>query len=66
MEKFKRDRDGEIFQDDLTENDGPSGAELEEGAEQLHLDPNIDSQEDDELEPKFAEELKKSGHPSGN
>ncbi len=49
MDKLKRDRDGEIFQDDLTENESmPSPSRREDAEETRRLDPNIDSQEDDE------------------
>lgn len=49
MDKVRRDRDGEIFQDDLTENESmPSPARREDDDEDLQLDPNVDSQEDDE------------------
>lgn len=49
MEKPGRDRDGEIFQDDLTENESkPRGAVREDAEETLELDPQVDSQEDDE------------------
>lgn len=49
QDKRKRDEFGEIFQDDLTENESkPRGAVREEVEETLKLDPNVDSQEDDE------------------
>lgn len=49
MEKIRRDRDGEIFQDDLTENQSkPRGPRREEDEETLNLDPDVDSQEADE------------------
>jgi hypothetical protein len=44
---MERDRDGEPFEDDFTENRGPSGPRREEEAERLTLDPEVDSQEDD-------------------
>lgn len=47
MEKFARDRSGEIFEDDLTENDLPSGAVRDDAQATLRLDPDIDSQEAD-------------------
>ena len=47
-EGFPRDRDGEIFQDDLTENESePSPAKLEEEAHGEKLDPGVDSEEGD-------------------
>lgn len=49
QDKRKRDEFGELFQDTFTENQSkPSGAIREEVEETLKLDPNIDSQEDDE------------------
>lgn len=49
MDKLPRDRRGEIFQDELTENESmPSPARREKANDSLQLDPNIDSQEDDE------------------
>ena len=48
--KRKRDEFGEIFQDDLTENESKApGPIREDEEEKLTLDPGIDSQEDDEL-----------------
>lgn len=48
MEKPARDRDGEIFEDDLTDNESePDGPVREDAAETLELDPQVDSQEDD-------------------
>jgi hypothetical protein len=44
---MQRDRDGEPFQNDFTDNRGPSGPEQEENAEQEVLDPDVDSQEGD-------------------
>jgi hypothetical protein len=44
---MERDRDGEPFQDDFTDNGGPSGPEQEENAEREVLDPDVDSQEGD-------------------
>jgi len=44
----KRDPSGAYFQDAFTENRGAGNAEKEDGAEHLHLDPNVDSQADDE------------------
>lgn len=43
----ERDRDGEPFQDDFTENRGPSGSESEDVAEQIKMDPDVDSEDDD-------------------
>ena len=48
-DKLARDRRGEIFQDELTENESmPSPARREDADENLQLDPQVDSQEDDE------------------
>lgn len=48
MGSFKRDEFGEIFQDDLTENESkPRGPVRDEIAETERLDPNVDSEEDD-------------------
>ena len=48
MEKEPKDRAGEIFEDDLTENqsklDGPERDDLEHNEE---MDPGVDSQEGD-------------------
>jgi hypothetical protein len=48
-DKLPRDRDGEIYQDELTENESmPSPARREDANEDLQLDSQVDSQEDDE------------------
>ena len=44
---MKRDRDGEPFQDDFTENRGPNAEQEEDEAENETLDPDVDSQDDD-------------------
>jgi hypothetical protein len=44
---MNRDRDGVPFEDDFTENRGPSAEEEEDTAEDLVLDPDVDSQDDD-------------------
>jgi hypothetical protein len=44
----ERDRDGVPFEDDFTENRGPSGSQLEDEAEREKPDPDVDSQADDE------------------
>ena len=46
---FPRDRSGEIFENDLTEENEATPVEREEGAEQLHGDPDVDSQAADEF-----------------
>lgn len=66
MDNTKRDRDGEIFQDDLTDNEGMHPPAREQAAHHLKPDPGINSQEADAKNPEFAEELKKSGHASGH
>ncbi len=48
MEKLPKDRAGEIFQDDLTENQTkPGGARREDAGRNEKIDPDVDSQEDD-------------------
>ena len=48
MDKIPKDRSGEIFQDDLTENESkPRGPERDDTAHSEELDPDVDSQEDD-------------------
>ncbi len=48
MDKRKRDEFGEIFQDDLTENESkPRGSVRDEQEEETTLDPDVDSQADD-------------------
>lgn len=48
-DKLPRDRSGEIFQDELTENQSkPRPSRLEDAAHNQRLDPNVDSQEGDE------------------
>jgi len=45
---MERDRAGEPFQDDFTENRGPDPVEKEENAETETPDPDVDSQAGDE------------------
>lgn len=66
MSDVKRDRSGEIFQNDTTENEGARRGEIEDQQAKLQPDPDVDSQEADEKNPAFARELKKTGHASGN
>jgi len=48
MEKRQTDRDGEIFQDDLTENESkPRGSVRDDAEGQLTLDSQVDSEEAD-------------------
>jgi hypothetical protein len=47
--RFARDRDGEIFQSDLTEEDLPDPAEREEADHELQSDPDVDSEAGDEF-----------------
>ncbi len=48
MEKLPKDRDGEIFQDDLTENQSkPRGPRRDDAERDEKMDPGVDSQEDD-------------------
>jgi hypothetical protein len=44
---MERDRFGEPFQDDFTDNRGPDGAQQDEQAARERLDPDVDSQSDD-------------------
>jgi hypothetical protein len=47
-DKLGRDRSGEIFQDDLTENETKArGEKRDDAAATLQMDPDIDSQEAD-------------------
>lgn len=66
MGEHKRDRTGEIFQNDMTENEGAQPPVREQASHHLRPDGGVDSQEADEKNPDFAEELKKSGHSSGH
>ncbi|MBV8491306.1 MAG: hypothetical protein JO199_12320 [Candidatus Eremiobacteraeota bacterium] len=43
----RRDRRGEIFENDLTEEDSASPPARDDGAHAEKLDPNVDSQEGD-------------------
>jgi hypothetical protein len=48
MDKLPKDRDGEIFQDDLTENQSKEGGtRRDDAARDESMDPGVDSQEDD-------------------
>jgi hypothetical protein len=47
--RFARDRDGEIFHSDLTEEDLPDPAEREQADHELQSDPDVDSQAGDEF-----------------
>lgn len=48
MDKLQRDRHGEIFQDELTENQStPRPSRREDAEATRRLDPNVDSQEGD-------------------
>jgi hypothetical protein len=47
--RFRRDRAGEIFQSDLTEEDLPAPPVREEADHDPRSDPGIDSQEADEF-----------------
>ena len=63
-ETRKRDRSGEFFEDAFTENESkPRGAVREEVEEDLTLDPNVDSQEDDRAmaENRFGVNEKRPG-----
>ena len=45
----RRDRDGEIFENDLLEEDLPPGGVCDDEDHQLAGDPNVDSQAGDEF-----------------
>ena len=46
MEKLPKDRAGEIFQDELTENESkPRGPARDDAEHGIKLDPDVDSQE---------------------
>jgi hypothetical protein len=48
-EKLHRDRDGEIFQDELTENESmPRPTQRDDAEAGKHYDTDVDSQEDDD------------------
>jgi hypothetical protein len=48
--KLPRDEDGEVFQDEFTENESEAPVdEIEEAAHKLHGDPDIDSQAGDDF-----------------
>jgi hypothetical protein len=66
MTPNERDRDGEIFENDVTNDDAAHPPAREQAAHHLRPDPGIDSQEADERNPEFAEELKRTGHASGH
>ncbi len=66
MGEHRRDRKGEIFQNNMTENEGAYPPAREEASHRLRPDGDINSQEADEMNREFAERLKKSGHPSGH
>jgi hypothetical protein len=46
---FPRDRDGEIFEDDLTDENEASPSQREEAAHEMPGDPGIDSQAGDDF-----------------
>jgi hypothetical protein len=47
--RFARDRDGEIFENDLTEENLPDPAKREEADHDLQSDPDTDSEAGDEF-----------------
>lgn len=47
--RFRRDRAGEIYQSDLTEEDLPEPSVREEADHHLHSDPGVNSQEGDDF-----------------
>ena len=65
-DKLPRDRSGEIFQDELTENQSkPRPPRLDDAAHRQQLDPNVDSQEGDEAmaQDRFARNEQRRSHP---
>jgi hypothetical protein len=46
---FPRDRDGEIFENDLTDENDPSPEKREEASHNAESDPDTDSQAADEF-----------------
>jgi len=49
MDKLQRDRRGEIFQDELTENQStPKPPRRDDAEQQKNYDPDVDSEEADE------------------
>lgn len=64
-DKLTRDRRGEIFQDELTENQSmPSPSRREDFEESTKLDPQVDSQEADRAmaEDRFGQNQNKREH----
>ena len=59
--RFHRDRAGEIFQSDLTEEDLPAPSVREEADHDLHGDPGVDSQEGDEFTRVYARRVERAG-----
>jgi len=66
MDNQRRDRDGEIFQNDLTTNETATPPAREDGSHDLQPDPNVDSEEADRSNEQFARKLRESGHGSGH
>lgn len=56
---FPRDRAGEIFQDDLGEDHTADPRVREDAAHEMHLDPDVDSEEADEFMRKQYKENEK-------
>ncbi len=65
MDNQRRDRSGEIFQNDLTTNETATPPAREEASHDLQPDPNVDSAEADRNSEQFARELRKTGHEGG-
>lgn len=66
MQHDKRDRDGEIFQNDVTENTAAHPPAREQAAHRLHPDGANMPDDADRTNAAFAEELKRTGHASGH
>jgi hypothetical protein len=58
MTDKKRDRRGEPFQNDFTENTGADRVKIEEAQSLMRSDPDIDSQEADSMNKEFARRIR--------
>lgn len=58
MAQRRRDRCGEPFQDNFTENTGAVREKINDAQAHLRPDPDINSQESDSLNKSFAENLR--------
>ena len=58
MADRKWDRRGEPFQDNFTENPGADRAKIEDAQAFMRSDPDIDSQEADDMNKEFARRIR--------